>query len=209
MATLTVVPPQPLSLAAIEEQLAAYDNVADLVTPELEAEFQAEFSLALTTAVAKRDRVAAFLAHLEMRAAAADAEIKRLRERKSFLEGTAERIKGYVLNCIEGLGLDAKGKYRKLEGSTVTFSSRACPASVEVLDENLVPVEYKTITVTMGLHTWTELLDSAPIEVYAQVMETGRTAVAVSKPAVKAALEAGVEVPGVRIETDRRTLVRK
>lgn len=66
--------PHPLTLYALEETLTILADTEDMVPEEQRAEFQEEFRLALTAAVEKRDRVGAFLAHLENQAAFAKAE---------------------------------------------------------------------------------------------------------------------------------------
>ena len=63
----------PLTLYAIEEQLIAMADTAELVPEEHEQAFLEEFRAALTAAVEKRDRVGQFLAHLEQQAAFAKA----------------------------------------------------------------------------------------------------------------------------------------
>ncbi len=68
MAALAVVPSPAVTAAPlylIEDQLAALIETAELVSPEQEQEFRAEFQTALTAAVEKRDHVGQFLAHLE------------------------------------------------------------------------------------------------------------------------------------------------
>src|ERR1051326_8948692 len=103
--------------------------------------------LKLAAAAEKRDAVAHCLAHLEEQAAFAGAEIKRLQQRKASFERWRERLEEYVIRTIKSLGTDPKGKYRKLEGNTVTFSLRACPVSVEITDARAVPREFKAVTV--------------------------------------------------------------
>jgi hypothetical protein len=41
-----------------------------------------------------------------------------------------ERIEASVVRTIRNLGVDTKGKYKTLEGETVSFSVRRCPATV-------------------------------------------------------------------------------
>src|SRR5271157_4885207 len=126
--------PHPLTLYAIEEQLTAMTDTAEMVPEDQEQAFLEEFRTMLTAAVDKRDRVGQFLSHLESQAAFAKAEIARLQERKAFFERAIEKMEGYVIRVIEMNGPDAKGKYPKLEGKTVTFSIKDCPPSVEITD---------------------------------------------------------------------------
>jgi hypothetical protein len=139
MAALAVVPSPAVTAAplyVIEDHLAALIETAELVSPEQEQEFRAEFQAALTAAVEKRDRVGQFLAHLEQQIDFAKFEIDRLRQRKATCERALARLESYVIETIENLGTDTKGKYRALEGKTTTFSLRGCPPSVEVTDES-------------------------------------------------------------------------
>jgi hypothetical protein len=202
--------PHPLTLYAIEEQLTAMADTAELVPEDQEQAFLEEFRVALTAAVEKRDRVGQFLAHLEHQAAFAAAEIKRLQERKVFFERAVEKMEGYVIQVIESIGLDAKGKYPKLEGRTVTFSIKDCPPSVEIQDEAAIPSDYKAITITMPALKWEALLDSLDLEQRAGVLDTiEKPKVAVSKTAIKKTIDGGAQVPGADLIVGKKTLVRK
>ena len=173
MAALAVVPSPAVTAAPlylIEDQLAALVETAELVSPEQEEEFRLEFQTALTAAVEKRDRVGQFLAHLEQQIDFARSEIDRLRQRKAAFERALARVEEYVIDTIENLGTDSKGKYRRLEGKTTTFSLRGCPPSVEISDESSIPAEYKTLLLKLPAVTWEQLLDRLEIEKRAEVL---------------------------------------
>jgi hypothetical protein len=202
--------PHPLTLYAIEEQLTTMADTAELVPEDQEQAFLEEFRVALTAAVEKRDRVGQFLAHLEHQAAFAKAEIARLQERKVFFERAVEKMEGYVINVIESIGLDAKGKYPKLEGRTVTFSIKDCPPSVAIQDEAAIPSDYKAITITMPALQWEELLDSLELEQRAGVLDAvEKPKVAVSKTAIKKAIDGGAQIPGADLIVGKKTLMRR
>src|ERR1035438_8257499 len=97
---------------------------SELVSPEQEQEFRAEFQTALTAAVDKRDRVGQFLAHLEQQIDFAKFEIDRLRQRKATCERALARLENYVIGTIEGLGPDSKGKYPRPSMVPITEFSR-------------------------------------------------------------------------------------
>ena len=145
-------------LYAIEEYLAALVETLELVPVFQEQEFREEVQHALTTAVDKRDRVGQFMAHLEHQIAFAASEIERLRKRKAMYERAFRRIEDYVSYTIEMLGRDAKGKYRRLEGKTVTFSLAVCPSPVHVTDESAIPAEFKTVTLKLPAVAWEQIL---------------------------------------------------
>ena len=207
-AAITVLP----TLYDAEESLTALLDTVELVSPEDEQAFLADFQQALTTATDKRDRVAGRLAKLEAQQAFAAAEIKRLQEFKKSAEAAQERLEGYVSYVIQRLGKDAKGKYRKLEGNSSTMFLRACAASVDVLEESAVPIEFKRATVTMPLAMWCDVLHALDEDFREQVAvaSTGSNlAISVDKRAVKATIDAGVEVAGAKLITDKTTLGRK
>lgn len=202
--------PHPLTLYTIEEQLTAMADTAEMVPEDQEQAFLEEFRAALTAAVDKRDRVGQFLSHLEQQAGFAKAEIARLQERKAFFERAIEKMEGYVINVIESIGPDAKGKYPKLEGHTVTFSIKDCPPSVEIQDEAAVPSDYKAITITMPALKWEALLDSLDLEERAAMLDAvEKPKVVVSKMAIKKAIDCGAQVPGADLIIGKKTLVRK
>ena len=211
MTALTVVPSPAVtaeSLYVIEDHLAAMIETAELVSPEHEQEFREEFQAALTAAVDKRDRVSQFLAPLEQQIEFAKFEIDRLRQRKANFERALERLENYVIETIENLGTDGKGRYRKLEGKTTTFSLRACPPSVEVTDESAIPAKYKTLLLKLPAVMWEQLLDGLKIEQRAVVLGQVRSPeVVVDKRAVKAGIDGG-GVPGACLVSGRHSLRR-
>ena len=212
MAALAVVPSPAVTAAplyVIEDQLAALVETAELVSPEQEQEFRAEFQAALTAAVEKRDRVGQFLAHLEQQIDFAKFEIDRLRQRKATCERALARLEDYVIGTIENLGTDSNGKYRRLEGKTTTFSLRACPPSVEVADESAIPAEYKLLILKLPAVTWEQLLDGLEIEQRAAVLgQVKSPEVSVDKRSIKVALDGGADVPGAGLAIGRHSLRR-
>ena len=148
--------PAPMELAKaftlfqIEESLVLLAESAEEegLTPEIETALTAY----LEGAVEKRDRVAEFIHFCEAMAELAKAEVKRLQARQKHFEATAERVSGMVLHVLDWL------RVKKLEGRTNTLKKRKCPPSVNVLDEQKIPAEYKRVTVTLPLPKWQELL---------------------------------------------------
>lgn len=211
-AELAVVPapPQPrLSLYALEEQLLALSDTVEMVEPDQEQEFLAQFQATLKAAVEKRDRVGQFMAHLEAQVAFADAEVKRLQERKAFMARALERIEHYVILTIQSLPVDAKGKYAKLEGKVTTFQIKKCPPSVEITDVEQIPAEHKSVTLTLPLPLYDELLDSLDLDFAGKIADAvSKAKIDVSKTSVKDALKAA-EVPGARLIDDKYRLERK
>ena len=174
-----------------------------------EQEFRLEFQSALTAAVEKRDRVGQFMAHLEHQIDFAKFEIDRLRIRKAAFERALARVEIYVIETIENLGVDDKGKYRRLEGKTTTFSIRGCPPSVEITDESAIPVEYKTLLLKLPAVTWEQILDGLDIEQRSSVLgQVKSPEVFVEKRPIKAAIDGGADVPGAGMIVGRHSLRR-
>ena len=196
-------------LYAIEEHLAILVDTAELVSPDQEQEFFAEFQVALTTAVEKRDRVGQFMAHLEQQIAFATFEIDRLKERKAIYQRALERIEGYVARTIEVLGMDAKGKYRKLEGKTVTFSLARCPPSVELSDEAAVPAEYKSLTLKVPAVVWEKILAELDRDHREELLGVAKCQdISVDKRSIRAAINVGLTVPGADLAIGKTSLRR-
>jgi len=192
-----------LTLFDAEEGFLAFLDTAEMVTSADEALFLLDFQAALETAADKRDRVAGRLAKLEAQQAFAAAEIKRLQEFKRSAEAQQARLEGYVSYVIQRLGKDAKDKWRKLEGNSTTMSLKACPASVEVTDGPAIPIDYQRVSVAMPAALWADAINIMP------ELALVHCEIAADKPAIKATLQAGVEVPGAKLVTDKTTLVRK
>ena len=198
-----------LALYDLEEHLQCLLDSEETVPPELESEYDLALREAVIQTVAKRDAVGQFMAHCESQIAFAESEIKRLQDRKAHFERTFERVEGCVIRTILSLDIDAKGKYRKLEGNTACFSVRKCPVSVEVTDESAVPAEYKSMPITLPVVEWEALLDSLDFDHRERLLSVAkRGAIAVSKTAIKAALEEG-PMAGAHLVTDKLSLVRK
>jgi hypothetical protein len=138
------------TLFQIEESLVLLAESAEEegLTPEIETALTAY----LEGAVEKRDRVAEFIHFCDAMAELAKAEVKRLQARQKHFEATAERVSGMVLHVLDWL------RVKKLEGRTNTLKKRKCPPSVNVIDEQKIPAEYKRVTITLPLPQWQELL---------------------------------------------------
>jgi hypothetical protein len=193
--------PEPLpaarSLYDIEEHLAALVETEEMVPEELEREYALELQALLAKTAEKRDRVGQFILHVKAQIGFAHAEASRLRTREEFYTRVLERMEGYVTRVIDSLGLDAKGKRKKLEGNTVTLSLHGCDKRVDVTDEEAVPTKYKRVTVTLPAATWELVCDSLDLDLRDTVLAEVKSAkLEVSSSLVKADLKAGQEVPG-------------
>ena len=184
------------TLFQIEESLALLAESAEEegLTPEIEAALTAY----LEGAVEKRDRVAEFIHFCEAMAELAKAEVKRLQARQKHFEATAERVSDMVLRVLDWLAVT------KLEGRTNTLKKRKCPPSVNVIDEQKIPTEYKRVTVTLPLPQWQELLARTPEE-YRNTVLSGvrKQEITLELDAIKQALNLEKTVEGADLAINR------
>jgi len=185
-----------LSLFQIEESLAllAESAEADGLTPEIESALAAY----LKGAAEKRDRVAEFIRFCEGMAELAKAEVKRLQARQKHFEAAAERVSGMALRVLDWLGAE------KLEGRTNTLKKRKCPPSVNVIDEQKIPAEYKRVTVTLPLPQWQQLLAGTPEDARNTVLAGVRKQeISLDLEAIKQALNLEKVVEGADLAINR------
>ena len=185
-----------LTLFQIEESLALLAESAEEegLTPEIEAALTAY----LEGTVEKRDRVAEFIHFCEAMGDLAKAEVKRLQARQKHFEATAERVSSMVLRVLDWL------RVTKLEGRTNTLKKRKCPPSVNVIDEQKIPVEYKRVTVTLPLPQWQELLERTPEEFRNTVLSGVRKQeITLELEAIKQALNLEKAVEGADLTLNR------
>ena len=105
--------------------------------------------------------------NLESDTEAIKAEIKRLQDLKKSKENKIENLKKYTKECLE------EADIKKVSTSLGNISLRKLPGSVEVLQENSIPDEYKKEVTT----------------------------VTIDKKAILADLKEGVVIPGVTLKT--------
>lgn len=209
---LELVPHVSRPLYEVEEELAILFETAGLEGVEgREEEYLAELGAAMAAAVAKRDQVAQFMAHLEGQISLADREIARLSARREVYAKGLARMEGYVLRILETFERDERGRPPRLEGSTSTFTLRACPASVNVISEEDVPAVFKMVEPKLPAELWEEVLDSLEFELMARVEAAlgGAPKTRVMLDAVKKAIKLGIKVEGAELRIDKNNLVRK
>jgi Zn-dependent metalloprotease len=133
------------------------------------------------------DQFNAGWAYLDSQVELAKAETDRINGIKRRLERLQAQMEQSAIKTLEALGV------KKLEGNTSFLRIQKKPDGVEVTDAAAVPLEYKTATVT---------LPAAEAETIKQFFPNADVTFAVSRSAVAAALKAGTDVPGARLETN-------
>ena len=197
---IPAAPPAARTLYDIETHLAALVDTEEMVPADLEEKYRLELGRTLSEVVEKRDRVGQFRLHLVSMIDIAEAERRRLEEREASYQRALDKLDGYLTWIIEGLGLDAKGKRKKLEGKTLTLGLHGCKKRVEVTDEQAVPTKYKRVTVTMTADTWEAMMDSLDLELREQVLgEVTSPKLEVNRTVAYADLAADAAIPGLEL----------
>ena len=93
----------------------------------------------------KSQNIIGYTKNIELLINAMKEEEKRITDNRKVLENKLSRFKEYVKNCMEGNDIT------KVETSLGTLSIAKSPVSVEIIDEDKVPAEYKQIVQTIKI----------------------------------------------------------
>jgi len=164
-----------VTLYETQDTLFALSDSYDLCdTDEARAECKAEIERAIIQQLRKVDSFCQFLAHLESQTELAAAEIHRIEARSRQIWRTQKRLEEYAIRTMQTWNL------RVLDGDTSQLRLRDNPPAVEIIDEPLIPGEYRH-----RVETFT-----------------------IDKRLIKRAIDEGTPVPGAQLRTGVR-LVRK
>jgi hypothetical protein len=195
------------NLYQIESELMALVESAETVSELQREAYALELRAALANSIAKRQRVGEFLAHCEAQEEACSAEIDRLTSLRHRYAKARERVQGMVVSIILDRGKDERGKWPVLEGQTVTLGIASTPPAVRIEDGAEIPAALQTVTVKMQADNWDRIVAALPDEVLGFAGDVSETRTP-DKTAIKAALKAGAELPGVSLTGGYR-MVRK
>jgi Siphovirus Gp157 len=174
---------QKASLEAIDQQIAEY----------------------VMREIAKVDGIAAYLRECAARAVIIEEEADRLHKLAKAWFARHDRLEAITLRVMQQTGATL------LEGRTSTFKVRKNPPSVEVAQPDLVPLDYRRITVTMTAGLWSRLISvlvsdrGAPV--LADLLACQKTNGEPIKTEIGKELKQGVGVPGCRLVDDKVRLV--
>ena len=111
---------------------------------ELTEEEKNEIGVQLTEALkTKSNNIVGYYQEEKVLLEGIDAEIKRLQDYKKAVTNRIDRYKEYVKENMQVLGID------KIETELGTISIAKSPISVDIIDEDKIPAEYKTIVQTI------------------------------------------------------------
>lgn len=152
--TLYGISAELLNLMAEREDIAL-ESTQDTTFGDIAAQLRAkdiEIREHVTALVKKVDGAAFYVREFAARAAAAKAEKERNRDREHQWEARGERLKEYIVAVMQMMGKD------RLDGDSNTLRLQKCPPSVEIAQPELVPKEYKPITLKISQELWEAIL---------------------------------------------------
>lgn len=130
---------QNLKLYEITNGFMSLNNNEEL-TEEEKNEIGVQLTEALKT---KSNNIVGYYQEEKVLLEGIDAEIKRLQDYKKAVTNRIDRYKEYVKENMQVLGID------KIETELGTISIAKSPISVDIIDEDKIPAEYKTIVQTI------------------------------------------------------------
>ena len=133
----------------MEKSITLYEMTTDLVNlmdEEINESTKEEIIEAIKLQMeVKAENIIAVIRNYETRIEAIKAEEKRLAEYRKSEQKSLERLKEYTTYCMEQLG------NKKLDTSLGRISLRKKPASLNIVNEELIPSEYKELVQTVKI----------------------------------------------------------
>ena len=114
----------------------------DEISEENKKQIEEELTLLLQQ---KSQNVIGYVRNIELTIDAMKNEEKRLSDKRKGLENTLTRFKQYVKDCMENNGIT------KIETGLGNLSIAKSPISVEIINEDEIPSEYKAEVVTVKI----------------------------------------------------------
>lgn len=187
-----------LTIFDIESRLDELMDAWSTATPEQLPEIEQAIAAYAEAEVRKVDGLRAAVRHYDTQAKAADEESKIQAERSRVAGAKRDRLKAFIFGVMNAFGVP------KLEGRTGRFriQGNGGKQPIEVTDASLVPDELKTITVTMPISIWKQVLDEIDINDCTGVRQSEWTpslsliAEALQKPCDKCGGEGGGDIHG-------------
>lgn len=113
------------------------------ITPELKEILQKELAELLQQ---KSQNVIGYTRNIELTIEAMKTEEKRISEQRKTLENKLDKFKQYVKDCMEQNGI------QKVDTGIGSLTISKNPISVEILNEEEVPKEFKTVILTTKIN---------------------------------------------------------
>ncbi len=126
-------------MASLHDYVGDYRMLQDLIDNEtVTAEQVAEALTVIEDNISNKvQNISYLIKEFDAKSKLFKEEEKRLKERKQTYENKVKSLKEYLLTSLEAVGLD------KIEAGTFTVRKQKNPPSVSIVDENLIPEQYK------------------------------------------------------------------
>ena len=197
------------TLYELEDNLRSLVNSIELAEDSSDhAVILEEIGEALRKTVEKRDAVVAFFRHCESQLSFADAEIKRIEQRRTCIARVQEELEHYCARVVEQYAKPDRRGIRRLEGRFSSLRIQKNPESVLITDVEALPAAFKHATVTMPAYVWKALLDHLETD-WRQMLEkhVARLEFKPDKKMLDTELKSGGQVPGADLKFGEWRLV--
>ncbi len=185
-----------LSLYRAEDEailglLDAYEATQPGSAERLDADAAIARWLSSQSAHDRVDTICSVLAGMEAQLQGADTQLMRLREKKARIQSSILKIQAHTALAMSTFGV------KRISGTAQSLVLIPNPEAVEVSDENMIPDEFKRVTVKMAADHWKDIADL--------LADTGNDGLldaltierpVISKSLIKPVLKAGGGVPG-------------
>ena len=189
---------------AAEELRILFDTLDGLEDPQQIAEFEKEMEPAFARALKKVEGFSAFLRHLDSQIELCDAEIKRIKEHEARFQKMSERLRNYAVRSMLATGV------KSLDAPTAKLRLQSNPPSVVIDDVLALDERFFMVQFSMRGDLWAraravlqDWADSAVVD----AIKVGEFSTPI-KSAIAAAIKAGKEVPGARLDQKYRLVVK-
>ena len=197
------------TLYEIEDHLEALVNTMALAEEPLAREvILDEIGQAVRGAKEKRDAVVGFLRHCADQEGFAEAEVERIQKRKAFIVRVRVELERYLTQIIERFAEPDRRGIRRLEGNFSSMRIQRNPDSVLIADEQLLPVAWKDVVLTMPAYSWEALLQRLDLEerkIFEQ--EVKKTEFKPDKRSIGYELKKGEQIEGAQLKAGDLRLV--
>jgi hypothetical protein len=153
---------------------------------------------------AKIERIYQFKSSLEATKIQIAAEKKRLTEKNQWIDSILQRLKEIVKTAL------TKHDIRRVSGRTVSISLKPAAGAVKITDQDKIPAEFRRITVTLALDTWSDIIaelsksDFDLGEILADVVKKGD--MVYDKAGIQKAIKEGRQVDGADLDVSNTSL---
>lgn len=194
---------QLLELLQFREGLAEDPDIAPTELAQSLAACDKQIEEYVRAEVEKADGVAAYLRECEKHAEALAEESKRIAARAKAWQARQERLEQVIIGVMQSVSKT------KIEGQRSTLALRKNPPSANVRQPDLVPIEYKRLSIKLSVAQYERIAahlmkSDAGGVLFGELLEARTNAQdEISKSKILEELKAGGSVPGCELVRDK------